>query len=324
MSQMTTNIRIHPELQSVKAHQLPTSRWALGTMQAVLRWINRVHRRRFKRVLSNTRILSTDGYQVPTLVVRPEQSPTPGPALVYFHGGAFVMEGAPAHIENVVRYAREANCTVLFVEYRLAPHHVFPAGFDDCYAALKWTIANAAYLGIDTTRIAVGGDSAGGNLAAGVAQRALQEDHIVLTGQLLIYPAVDLLCDRPSMTLFKNIPPFKNMSGVQLAEAYLGGMPSKPLPPYSSPIDGALSGLPPAYVETPQFDPLHDQGIDYARLLEAAGVEVELNNIPGAIHGFDIVAPKSAVSHEAMDRRIQFLRRIFARDAECSRNDTAP
>jgi acetyl esterase len=309
---MNTTTQIHPELRSVKAHLLPTNRWALGAMQMFLRLVNRIHRRRFKRVLSNTRILSTDGHQVPTLVIRPERSPTPMPALVYFHGGAFVMEGAPAHVENAVRYATEANCTVLFVEYRLAPHHVFPAGFDDCYAALKWTIANAAHLGLDTARIAVGGDSAGGNLAAGVAQRALQEDHIVLTGQLLIYPAVDLLCNRPSITLFKDVPPFKNISRVQVAKIYLGTMPSKPLPPYSSPIDGSFSGLPPTYIETPQFDPLHDQGIDYAQMLEAAGVEVELNDIAGAIHGFDIVAPKSTVSHEAMDRRIQFLRRIFS------------
>jgi acetyl esterase len=313
MSHMTTHIQIHPELQSVKAHVLPTSRWALGAMQTILRLVNRIHRRKFKRVLSNTLIRSPDGYLAPTLIIRPEQPQTRMPALVYFHGGAFVMEGAPAHVANAVRYANEANCTVLFVEYRLAPHHVFPAGFDDCYAALKWTITNALHLDIDTTRIAIGGDSAGGNLAAGVAQRALQEDHIALTGQLLIYPAVDLLCTRPSMTLFKDVPPFKGLSAGQIAATYLGAMPSKPLPPYSSPIDGTLSGLPPAYVETPQFDPLHDQGIDYARMLEAEGVEVELNDIAGAIHGFDVVAPKSGVSHEAMERRIQFLRRIFSR-----------
>ena len=243
MSQMSTNIQIHPELQSVKARPLPTNRLALGLLQTILRWVNRVHRRRFKRVLNNTRIISTDGYQVPTLIIRPERSPTPMPALVYFHGGAFVMEAAPAHVENAVRYATEANCTVIFVEYRLAPQHVFPAGFDDCYAALKWTIANAAHLELDSTRIAVGGDSAGGNLAAGVVQKALQEDHIEVTGQLLIYPAVDLLCNRPSITAFKDVPPFKNLSGARIAEIYLGGMLSKPLPPYSSPIDGTFGGL---------------------------------------------------------------------------------
>ena len=309
---MNPDIRLHPELQSVKAHVLPTNRWALAALQMVLRLVNRLHRRHFKRVLTRTSIRSSDGHQIPTLIIKPEQPQALMPALLYFHGGAFVMEGAPPHVENAMRYAAEATCTVLFVEYRLAPQHVFPAGFNDCHAALLWTIANARELGIDATRIAVGGDSAGGTLAAGVAQRALQEDRIPLIGQLLIYPAVDLLCTRPSMTLFKNVPPFKDVSAARVAKIYLGSAPSKPLPRYSSPIDGSLKGLAPAYVETAQFDPLHDQGVDYANRLRAEGVEVELNDIPGAIHGFDVVASKSSPSHEAMNRRIRFLQRIFS------------
>jgi acetyl esterase len=309
---MNPEIRIHPELQSVKGHALPTNRWALAAMQTLLRWVNRMHRRRYKGVLTRTLIRSSDGYQVPTLIIEPGHIQLPMPALVYFHGGAFVMEGAPPHVDNAVRYAAEANCTVLFVEYRLAPQHVFPAGFNDCYAALLWTLAHASELRIDTARIAVGGDSAGGTLAAGVAQRALQEDRIALRGQLLIYPAVDLLCSRPSMSLFKDVPPFRDASAPRMAKIYLGNAPARPLPRYSSPIDGSLTGLAPTYVEIPQFDPLHDQGIDYARKLMADGVETELNEIPGAIHGFDIVAPKSSVAHEAMNRRIRFLQRIFS------------
>ncbi len=300
---MNADIQILPELKSVRGHVLPTNRWTLGAMQMFLRLVNRMHRRRFRHVLRKMLIRSSDGYLVPTLIIRPEQPRPLLPALVYFHGGAFVMEGAPPHVENAVRYAAEANCTVLFVEYRLAPQHVFPAGFNDCHAALMWTIENAAQLGIDATRIAVGGDSAGGNLAAAIAQRALQEDQIKLAGQLLIYPAVDLLCTRPSMTLFKDVPPFKDISAPQIAKIYLG-------------IDGIFRGLPPAYIEASQFDPLHDQGIDYAKMLKGDGVEVELNDIAGAIHGFDVVAPKSNVSHEAMNRRIRFLQRIFLTPSE--------
>lgn len=303
---------------------LPTNRWALGAMQMFLRWVNRLHRRRLGRLLSKTRIRSSDGYLIPTLIIRPEQSQPSMPAFVYFHGGAFVMEGAPPHVENAVRYATEANCMVLFVEYRLAPQHAFPAGFDDCYAALMWTVANAAQLGIDATRIAVGGDSAGGNLAAGIAQRALQEGRIMLKGQLLIYPAVDLLCTRPSMTLFKDVAPFRDISAQRIAKMYLGGTPSRPLPQYSSPIDGIFTGLPPAYIETAQFDPLHDQGIEYAKLLQGNGVEVELNDIAGAIHGFDIVAPKSGVSHEAIERRIRFLRRIYGSGHDARSRELTP
>ena len=124
---MNAQIQIHPELQSVKAHDLPTNRWALAALQMFLRLVNRMHRRRFKGVLSRTLIRSSDGHRVPTLIIKPEQPKPLLPALVYFHGGAFVLEGAPAHVDNAVRYAAEADCTVLFVEYRLAPQHVFPA-----------------------------------------------------------------------------------------------------------------------------------------------------------------------------------------------------
>jgi len=309
---MNTDIHIHPELQAVKAHTLPENRWALAGLQLFLRLINRIHQRRFKRVLTRTRIQSCDGHFVPILIIRPEHPQSSVPALIYYHGGAFVMEGAPPHVENAVRYAGEAHCAVIYVEYRLAPQHVFPAGFNDCYAALLWTRANANQLGIDATRIAVGGDSAGGTLAAGVAQRAAEEDRIALRGQMLLYPAVDLLCSRPSMSMFKDVPPFKDVSAARTAKTYLGRAPSKPLPQYASPIDGTFAGLPPAYIEIPQFDPLHDQGVEYAQLLTASGVEVEQNDVSGAIHGFDVVAPKSSVSHEAVNHRIQFLKGIFA------------
>jgi acetyl esterase/lipase len=305
-------MQIHPELQSAKSHPLPSNRWILAAMQTFLRLVNRLHRQKFKHLMTRASIRSPDGYLVPTVIIKPAQTQHSMPALVYFHGGAFVMEGAPAHFENAVRYAGEASCTVIYVEYRLAPQHIFPAGFNDCYAALEWTAANAALLGIDAARIAVGGDSAGGCLAAGVAQRALQEERLDIKGQLLLYPAVDLLCTRPSMARFKDTPPFKDLSASGIAKMYLGRAASKPLPPYSSPIDGSVKGLPPVYMETPQFDPLHDQGLEYAHKLMEAGVPVELHDLPGAIHGFDIVAPKSSVAHDAMTQRIQFLQRIFA------------
>jgi acetyl esterase/lipase len=231
--------------------------------------------------------------------------------LLYYHGGAFVMKPAPQHVENALRYAREAECLVIFVEYRLAPKHPFPAGFNDCHAALLWANANAATLGIDQERLAVGGDSAGGGLAAGIAQRALQEDGIALAGQLLIYPAVDLVCNRPSVAAFANVPPFSNASVVEIAERYLGHAVSAGIPRYASPLYGDLTHLAQAYVETPEFDLLHDQGNAYAHALLDKGVAVELNEIKGGIHGFDLLAASSGLAKEAMQRRIQFLRRVF-------------
>jgi acetyl esterase len=304
-------LNIHPELQSIKAYELPKNRWALAALQNLLSAFNAVHRRKFKPLITRPKIRSSDGYPIPVWLIRPENLRVPAPALIYYHGGAFVMKPAPQHFENAVRYAREAGCLVFFVEYRLAPKYPFPAGFNDCHAVLRWAVSHAENLGIDKSRVVVGGDSAGGGLAAGVAQRARQEDGLMLSGQLLIYPAVDLVCKRPSIAAFASVPPFKNASVTAIAEAYLGHPVSAGIPRYASPINGDVSQLAPAYVETPEFDLLHDQGSDYAQALMNKGVDVELNEIKGAVHGFDLLAANSGVSKEAMQRRIRFLRRVF-------------
>jgi len=290
---------------------MPMNRWALAAMQNLLSAVNALHRRKFKPFVTRTTIISSDNYSVPIWIIRPEDLRSPAPALVYYHGGAFVMKPAPQHFENAVRYAREANCLVIFVEYRLAPKYPFPAGFNDCHAALRWAVSNADKLGIDKARLVVGGDSAGGGLAAGVAQRAWHEDGISLRGQLLIYPCVDLVCNRPSSAAFANVPPFKEATTVSIAEAYLGRPISAGMPPYASPIYGDVAQLAPAYVETPEFDRLHDQGNAYAHALIDKGIEVDLNEVRGGIHGFDLLAANSSVSKDAMQRRIQFLRRVF-------------
>jgi acetyl esterase/lipase len=272
-------LNIHPELKSIKGHALPTNRWLLAGMQHFLSAVNSIHRRKFKPLITRAKISSTDNYLVPILIIRPENLRSPAPALVYYHGGAFVMKPAPQHFENALCYAREADCLVIFVEYK--------------------------------GRLVVGGDSAGGGLAAGVAQRAWQEDGISLRGQLLIYPCVDLACNRPSFAAYVDVPPFKAASTVSIAETYLGRPVSAGIPRYASPINGDVSSLAPAYVETPEFDLLHDQGADYARALKDKGVEVDLNEIKGGVHGFDLLAASSSVAKEAMLRRIQFLRRVF-------------
>jgi acetyl esterase len=309
---MSATLNIHPELRSIKAHPLPRNRWALAAMQSLLSAVNAMHRRKYRPLITRTTIVSSDHHPVPILIIRPENLRSPAPALVYYHGGAFVMKPAPQHLENALRYAREADCLVIFVEYRLAPKYPFPAGFNDCHAALRWALSNAQSLALDQGCIAVGGDSAGGSLAAGVAQRARHEDGISLRGQLLIYPCVDLVCDRPSTAAFANVPPFKGASTLATAETYLGRSVSVGIPRYASPLYGDLSQLAPAYVETAEFDLLHDQGTAYAQALIDKGIEVDFNEISGGVHGFDLLAANSSVSKAAMQRRIQFLRRIFA------------
>jgi acetyl esterase/lipase len=309
---MSTGPDIHPELRSVKAYTMPRNGWVLAAMQTLLSAANALHRRKFKDLITRRTIETSDNHSFPILIIRPEKLKSPAPALVYYHGGSFVMKPAPQHFENALRYAREAGCLVVFVEYRLAPKYPFPAGFNDCHAALHWVLSNAETLGVDKDLLVVGGDSAGGGLAAGVAQRVWQEDGVSLCGQLLIYPCVDLACDRPSMTSYANVPPFKRTSGVSIAELYLGHPISEGMPPYASPIDGNVSQLAPAYVETAEFDILHDQGNAYARSLKDNGVDVDLNEIKGGVHGFDLLAANSRVSGDAMQRRIHFLRRVFS------------
>lgn len=230
--------------------------------------------------------------------------------MIYLHGSGFMVKHVPQHIENAVRYAREAGCMVLFVDYRLAPQYRFPIPFDDCYATLDWVLDNAEALGIDTDRIAIGGDSAGGALAACVVQKAMKANRRIC-GQLLVYPITDCRCETWSSTAFANVQPFKGFSMPAVWETYLGYTPDGDPPAYASPMHGDLAGLPPAYVETEEYDPWRDEGAAYADALREAGVEVELNEMQGTVHGFDAFAPDSMVVHEAIERRVAFLKSVF-------------
>jgi acetyl esterase/lipase len=308
---MNSELNIHPDFQSIKGMKTPTKPLPLALMAAFLSTINALYLKKYKTIVSKRKITGPDGYQIPLLIIKPENLPAASPALIYYHGGAFVFKHAPPHIDNAVRYAREANCLVVFVDYRLAPKYPFPAGFNDCYAALQWTVANADKLGVDKQRIAVGGDSAGGAFAAAAAQKAVHEDGIKLCGQMLIYPVTDSNGNWPSFATFGNVPPFKGLSNSGLWDIYLGHPLAEGTPPYAAPLQGDVSGVAPAYVETAEFCPLHDQGNAYAKALLAKGIEVSMNATKGTLHGFDLMAGKSEISKAAVTTRIQYLRKIF-------------
>ena len=231
---MNNSFDIHPDFQSIKARTLSLQRWVLALMRYLLALVNVLHRRKFKAFVSRQRIAGPGGHRIPVQIIRPGNLEAACAALIYFRGGAFVIKHAPQHLENAVRYAREAGCCVVFVEYRLAPVHRFPAGFDDCHAALDSAQCNADALGIDTRRIAVGGDSAGGALAAAVAQRARHEDGIELCGQLLIYPVADVACTRPSTSAFTDVPPFKAASLAALWDVYFEDPLAAGVPRYAA------------------------------------------------------------------------------------------
>lgn len=214
----------------------------------------------------------------------------PLPCLVYYHGGGWVIGDLETHEGACRLLANGSGCRVVSVDYRLAPEHVFPAAVDDCYAAVKWVSENARQIGIDPNRIAVGGDSAGGNLSAVVCQTARDSGGPAIAFQLLIYPATDMTLATPSKK--------ENAVGYFLEGKLMDYFYQHYVPkgadendPRHSPLRARnFSGLPPAYVITAQYDVLRDEGRMYAEKLQAAGVKVTLVNYESMIHGFVTMA----------------------------------
>ncbi|MGB8407929.1 MAG: alpha/beta hydrolase [Mycobacterium sp.] len=213
--------------------------------------------------------------------------PGPAPLLVFFHGGGFVIGDLDTHDELCRLLCRDAGVHVVSVDYRLAPEHPAPAGVDDCYAAYLWCVENATELGADPARVAVGGDSAGGNMAAVVSQRARGDEAPAPVLQLLIYPVTDFVDDTRSKTLFADGFFLRKTDMDWFQGCYTDGSMLAPSDPRVSPLlADDLSGLPPALVLTGGFDPLRDEGTAYAEALATAGVSVDHRRYGSLVHGF--------------------------------------
>ncbi|GAB3326600.1 alpha/beta hydrolase [Geodermatophilus aquaeductus] len=231
-------------------------------------------------------------------VYRPEGE-GPFPTVVFFHGGGWVIGDLDTHDNMAREVCRGARAVVVAVDYRLAPEHPFPAAAHDAVAASRWVAKNLGEFGGDQ-RLALAGDSAGGNLAAVVAQ-TLRDDGTPLVGQLLIYPAVDAEGEYPSRV--------ENAKGYFLEKdtmdwfyGHYAGAWDDARDARLSPLHGAdLSGLPPAVVVTAEFDPLRDEGEAYGRALEAAGVQADVRRYDGMIHGFFDMGPFSPGAQAAID-----------------------
>ena len=224
---------------------------------------------------------------IPLRVYRPlDSGPEPLPVLVFFHGGGWVL-GDLETVDNLCRrLANASGCAVVSVDYRLSPEAKFPTPLDDCIEAVRFVSEEAESFGIDPARVAVGGDSAGGNLAAAVALWSLQFGSPKVAFQLLIYPITDFSSETPSYA--------ENAEGYGLGREMMAWYwsqylvePSDGSSPLASPLRADdLSGLPPALVITAGYDVLRDEGQAYASRLKEAGVGVELKHYPGMIHGF--------------------------------------
>jgi acetyl esterase len=236
------------------------------------------------------------------------------PLLVFFHGGAMVVGDLETHDDVCRQICRDGGVHVLSVDYRLAPEHKAPASVDDAFAAFTWALDHAAELGADARRVAVGGDSAGANLAALVSLRARDQDVQLPAVQLLFYPVTAWNAQTRSRTLFGE---GFFLTGGDLrfgAEKYLGGADVDADDPRVSPLlADDLSGLPPALVLTAGFDPLRDEGRQYAAALRAAGVPVDYREFGSLIHGFVNFFPVGGDSATAVAESISALRAHLAR-----------
>ncbi len=230
-------------------------------------------------------IIPTGDGDLPSTLYTPAGLPEPSGLLVFFHGGGWVVGGRATH-DNTVRYlAKQAGVRVLSVEYRLAPEAPFPAATEDAITAFEYAYAKARDLGADPARIAVGGDSAGGNLAAVTAQQAVKRGGGIPAFQLLFYPATDFTVRRRSRELFAE-DLFLTDADMSWFEAHYVPKGTDLYNPKLSPLHGELSGLPPAYIATAGFDPLRDEGEAYAEKLRKAGVPVALSRQHDLVHGY--------------------------------------
>lgn len=249
---------------------------------------------------------------VPVRIYWPRESEGPLPALVWYHGGGWTIgsiEGADATCR---RLATMADCIVINVEYRLAPEHPFPAGLNDAYAIAVWAVQNASRMNIDPGRVAVGGDSGGGNLAASVCQLLRDRGGPTLAHQLLVYPVTDAACDTKS---------YQENAPYVLTPELMGWFFNNYCPPGVdrlqpgvSPLRAeSLSGLPSATIVTAEYDPLRDEGMAYADALAAAGVPVQAKCYEGQIHTFFVNAHYFPVGLESVQWAAGHLKDAFAK-----------
>jgi acetyl esterase/lipase len=315
--------KIHPELRRVASILIGTtvSKINLWFMRRSLKLIASLFlscRKTLPDVrVENVLIPSGDGRaSIRLRIYRPkEQSNSPVPAMVWTHGGGYV-QGIPEMADlSCVQYVRRAGIAVISVDYRYAPEHPCPTGLEDTYCALKWIVSNAHHLNIDSSRIGVGGESAGGGLAAALAQLAADRKEITLVFQLLVYPMIDdRTCLRTDFRSTEHL--LWDMASNRFGWAsYLKASPgAQNVPAYAVPARrDDLSGLPPAWIGVGTVDLFHDEDLAYAKKLNDCGVECLLHIVPGAFHGFDALAPKAGITRDFRESQIAAIKKYLCK-----------
>ena len=253
----------------------------------------------------------------PALRVRlytPDAVPAPRPAMLWMHGGGFIIGTPEQDQANLIDWCRELGMIVAAVAYRIGPEHPYPAGLDDAYAALQWLHGDAAGLGVDAARIVVGGNSAGAGLAAGLVLAAHDRGEVPIAFQFLVYPMLDDRTTRRTDIDQSSLRLWNSRSNLLGWRSYLGYEPgSGNVPDYAAPARRSdLAGLPPTWIGVGTCDLFHDEDVTYAHRLDAVGVPCTLKVVEGAFHGFDLVGQQARIVREFRESALIALRNSLA------------
>ncbi len=279
--------------------------------EVMLQFQSALPKRQSDRLIVEDREIETPHGRLGLRVYRPRSSGSKG-ALLYFHGGGYIVGNLDSEHGRCVDYADLGDCVVVSVDYRLAPEFVFPSQHDDGWAALNWLVSQAQSLNVDPSKIAVGGGSAGAALAAGLALRARDEGSPSICFALLVQPVVDSRAGSYSARTFNDTPFLKGSQLPGIWKLYLGSPPptGKQLSYAAALATDDFRGFPPSLLLLGNVDPARDEGLELAHRLVHTGSEVELHLVPGAPHGFDLVESARA-TQLSLDLRIAALKRAF-------------
>lgn len=256
---------------------------------------------------------STPGYngaRLQTVVIAPKHCAAPLPCIVLYHGGGLLLKASKAHYQIAKWYALKANCRVIVADYRLLPKYRYPVAIEDCYSTYIWAVRNARRLSIDSDRMILAGDSAGGTIAAAVAMMLRDRKQPAPKGVLLVYPVTDRRMCTESMRRYTDTPIWDANCTELFWTVYLKDQ-APGQANYASPMEtGSLRHFPKTYVEVAEFDCLHDEGVAFAQRLQSEGVPTELHEVKGACHGFE-AALESAMVALSVNRRVKWIRSVL-------------
>lgn len=298
----------HPDLKKYEKQTIPVRPMMVPILQKLMGVLYGMEASDEEVDVSRLTIPARDGHALRGLMYSPAGASEHGPCLLFLHGGGFVYNTAPHHFSLARRFTQELGWKTLLVDYRLAPKYRYPTATEDCYDTYCWILKNAESLGIDPDRIAVCGDSAGGNLSAVLCLVARDCGIPLPKAQMLLYPVTDRRMITDSVKLYTDTPmcnsrDMETYFKLYLKDGEIGNIP------YLSPIEAdSLEGLPDAYVEVAEFDCLRDEGLAYAAAMEQAGVPVQVHEVKGAMHGYDIAVGSSLVN-DLMAQRIAFFQK---------------